>query len=106
MSNQLVDLGNNIGLLHYFKNVTRAKRDWGGTTKTRHDVSREKSIKGRTLTHRQDHNYTEPDSDDADMEEDPEEMQQVHLSTSTDRSRIWEGGDETIILNVKSLPYN
>ena len=57
----------------------------------------------RTLSPRLDHNYPEPDSDDANMEEDSEEMQQGYLCTSTDPRRIGAGGGETIILNSSEL---
>ena len=54
-----------------------------------------------------DHNYAEPDSDDANMEEDSEEdsdeMQQGYLCTSTDPRRIGTGDGETIILNSREL---
>jgi hypothetical protein len=49
------------------------------------------------------HNYAEADSDDANMEEDSEEIQQNYLCTSTDPSRIGVGGGETIILSSSEL---
>ena len=52
---------------------------------------------------RLDRNYTVPDSDDEDMEVDPEEIQQGHLCTSADPRRIGTGGGETIILSPEEL---
>jgi hypothetical protein len=46
---------------------------------------------------------SEPDSDDVNMTEDSEEMQQGYLCTSEDPRRIGVGGDETIILNSREL---
>jgi hypothetical protein len=57
----------------------------------------------RTLSPRLDHNYPEPDSDDANMEEDSKDMQQVYLYTSADPRRIGTGVGETIILNSSEL---
>ena len=51
----------------------------------------------------QDRDYVIPDSDDEDMEENPEEIQQGHLCTSGDPRRIGTGRGETIILNTEEL---
>jgi hypothetical protein len=56
----------------------------------------------RTLRTKQNCNYDVSDSDDEDMVEDPEEIHQDHLCTSTDPSRMGSGG-ETIILNSSEL---
>ena len=57
------------------------------------------------LRPRQDHDYVIPDSDDEDMEENPEEIQQGHpvVCTSADPRWIGAGGGETIILNPEEL---
>jgi hypothetical protein len=62
----------------------------GGTDVTsNHDNETLCTVAGdRTLRPRQDRNYAVPDSDDENMEEDPEGIQQGHLCTSADPRRI------------------
>ncbi len=43
------------------------------------------------------------DSEDAELEEKSEEIQQVHLCTSADRRRVGAGGEETIVLSPEEL---
>ena len=51
----------------------------------------------------QDRDYVIPDSEDEDMEQNSEEIQQDYLCTSVDPTRIGTGEGETIILRPKEL---
>ncbi len=77
------------------KKIRKRKNSGSKKTEEKNQIVRKDAADDRALRPRQDCNYAVTDSDDEDMEEDPEEMQQGHLCTSADPRRIGTGGGVT-----------
>ena len=86
--------------------ISKRKNPDSKKTQGKSQIVRSGPVNDRTLRPRLDRNDTEPDSDDANMTEDSEEMQQGYLCTSADPRRIGEGdGDQTLWMTTAQAGF-